>query len=368
MSCNNCFNGCTEVVSDKCVKYTGIDIPSLGISKNDPLLIVSGKITEQLLKLIDGTGVVPYINSNSLCNLVSSYLPSEGTVTIVNIIDAIFKSICSLQTQVTNVQNSVNVIEADYVITGLPGVSVDSKTHTILQATINKLNDLNVTYSAFVINVNNNFVKVADIDNYIETYLTSIGTTSLVKAKMIPYVAMEYYGPLTNFDVTGAGTGDWIDVYLCNGNNGTPDKRGRVAVGTTTGMGGGAFPAQTDPSLSGNPTYTLNSTEGSNQVTLNTTQIPSHNHTASATSLVIDNGHTHDWGFGAETDDSNSGGSFKEFTQKPGTNGDLPLSPIQNATTGISVNTNVVVNSNGGGLPHTNIQPSLACHYIIHLP
>lgn len=31
MSCTNCFNGCTEITSDKCVRYTGTNIPELGI-------------------------------------------------------------------------------------------------------------------------------------------------------------------------------------------------------------------------------------------------------------------------------------------------------------------------------------------------
>ena len=40
MSCSNCFNGCAEITSDKCVKYTGADIPALGISYGDTLLHV----------------------------------------------------------------------------------------------------------------------------------------------------------------------------------------------------------------------------------------------------------------------------------------------------------------------------------------
>ena len=35
--CQNCYNGCTEIVSDKCVKYTGPNLPCTGINKNDAL-------------------------------------------------------------------------------------------------------------------------------------------------------------------------------------------------------------------------------------------------------------------------------------------------------------------------------------------
>ena len=37
MSCSNCFNGCTEIISDQCVRYTGFNIPALGISNGDTL-------------------------------------------------------------------------------------------------------------------------------------------------------------------------------------------------------------------------------------------------------------------------------------------------------------------------------------------
>jgi len=40
MSCQNCFNGCVEITSDKCVRYKGEDFPILGISTGDTLLSV----------------------------------------------------------------------------------------------------------------------------------------------------------------------------------------------------------------------------------------------------------------------------------------------------------------------------------------
>ncbi len=49
--CNNCFNNCVEIVSDKCVKYTGEDIPLLGIEKGDTLAQVIERIAEFLSNL-----------------------------------------------------------------------------------------------------------------------------------------------------------------------------------------------------------------------------------------------------------------------------------------------------------------------------
>ena len=44
-NCSNCYNGCTEIVSDRCVKYTGINIPALGIQNGDTLSAVEESIT-----------------------------------------------------------------------------------------------------------------------------------------------------------------------------------------------------------------------------------------------------------------------------------------------------------------------------------
>lgn len=49
MGCPNCSNGCVETTSDKCVKYTGLDVPELGIYKGDSLLTVIEKITSNLV-------------------------------------------------------------------------------------------------------------------------------------------------------------------------------------------------------------------------------------------------------------------------------------------------------------------------------
>ena len=54
MACNNCFNGCAEIVSDKCVRYTGADIPTLGISKGDTLASVEAALATFIQNIITG--------------------------------------------------------------------------------------------------------------------------------------------------------------------------------------------------------------------------------------------------------------------------------------------------------------------------
>jgi hypothetical protein len=44
MPCSNCYNGCTEIVSDKCVKYTGLDVPALGIQNGDSLNFIEASL------------------------------------------------------------------------------------------------------------------------------------------------------------------------------------------------------------------------------------------------------------------------------------------------------------------------------------
>lgn len=196
---------------------------------------------------------------------------------------------------------------------------------------------------------------------------------------MVPFTAVEYYGPLNGypgasdgFGGTGIGFGAWEKVYLCNGLNGTPDKRGRVPVGVTNGMGGGAFSAAVDPAIAGNPTYTIGSTAGSNTVTLTSAQIPSHTHPA--TVAITDPGHRHDiWGItGGDNDDMSNTVRFAggdKLQSEPAfffTN----TQACQPATTGLDgTNVAVTVNNNtGGGNAHANNQPALACYYIMYIP
>ena len=49
MSCQNCYNGCADIISDKCTKYTGNNVPELGIENGDSLFSVQQSIFSFLL-------------------------------------------------------------------------------------------------------------------------------------------------------------------------------------------------------------------------------------------------------------------------------------------------------------------------------
>jgi len=354
MSCSNCFNGCSDITSDKCVKYTGVDVPSLGISKGDTLASVENAITTYLITALDGTGIVPYIDPGSLCSLISGYLPGSGTITLIDVIDALIKSLCDLQTQITSISDNITTLNADYSISCLSGVTNSSDTHEVLQAVIDKICTLETGLADVVLDVDTNYVKVSEVDTYISNYITTSGASTLISSKMIPYVAVEYYGPLTNFDVTGAGTGDWDKIYLCNGNNGTPDKRGRTTVGAITGMGGGTLDTAVDSAYSGNPLYALGTKAGANTITLTEQQIPNHTHTASTNTTGA---HTHTiTGYIQSGSNDGSRGEVAGYFDTKTT-----------SSAGDHSHT-VTVDSTGGGQSHSNIQPSIAAYYIIYIP
>lgn len=371
-TCSDCFNNCDHITSDQCVRYTGLDIPLLEIKNGDSLSYVENAIIEFLTSTLDGTGIKPDIDPTIICDLVKNNLPTCGDITIVDVVTALIKSTCDLQEQIDNVNETLTTLNADYTIGCLTGVITSSGTHAILQAVITQLCTTVSNLSTLSLDVLHHYVRTSDMDTIIQDYLDSIGSSTLMKNKMIPYVAVEYYGPLTDFDITGAGTGNWINIYLCNGNHSTPDKRGRIPVGTTTGMGGAGFNPAVDPGISGNPSYYLYSTQGANNVTLSASQMPGHTHvvaltdpshkhyefnsTASATGEVSVTSVT----YPNYRHDVETGLSYRVT----GTSTVSTLGPTSPSSTGITV----VNASTGGNLSHPNIPPVLACHYIIYLP
>jgi microcystin-dependent protein len=366
-NCSNCYNGCTEIVSDKCVKYTGPNITELGITTGDTLLSVEQAIINYLVPVLTGAGISPVISNSILCQTVSKYLPNCSTCngfTLNQILTATISAICDLQEQVTAIDATLDILNANYDISCLTGVTSSSDTHAVVQATITALCTLRDEFDQLVIDLPFTYVSINNINEYIEEYIEQNNSLSLFKNRMVPYTAVPYYGTLSNFDGTGAGLGNWVNVYLCNGQNFTPDLRGRTLVGSTSMLGGPLNPA-VDPAISGNPAYTFSgtvapltpSTTGANQVTLLETQIPSHTHTITSTATVNDPGHFHN------IQGQASGQGFPKMDNGQGTTGNTTVN-----TTGISVNVSSSASYTGGSLPHANVQPSATCYYIMYIP
>jgi microcystin-dependent protein len=385
MSCNNCFNGCAETISDQCVKYTGIDIPALGISTGDNLLAVENAITTFLVPAINGTGIKPIIDPNIICDIVKGYLPACTTCTgftLNEVLTAIVKTVCDLQEQIDVIDVTLATLNADYTIGCLTGVTASSDTHAIVQAVITNLCSLNSAFSLLVSQLAATNVTIFNLPGLIATYLDSINFLELAKDRMIPYAPIPYFGLLSNYPNTGdnlvggVGIGYWDKVYLCNGDNGTPDLRGWTLVGVTTGMGGSTtMPTTVNPSTIGNFDYSVGLTNGTNTVQLTTGELPLHGHPGSSVA-IIETPHTHLY-----TDDQNAAGKYPsvspgfpvvqtEYTQTSNASGtgDGGGKVYKTSSTSTGITAVPTINPYGGGTAHANVQPSRGCYYIMYKP
>jgi microcystin-dependent protein len=374
-NCNNCYGGCTEIVSDRCVKYTGIDVPVLGIQTGDSLSFVEQALITFLVSTLDGTGIKIDLGDLDVCVLVQKYLPTCGDLSIVDISKALIQAACDLQEQVDVIVAELAVLNADYTIGCLTGVTASSDTHAIVQATINTLCQLKVDFDLLLTNLPTTYVAIDQLYDLIAAYLNEVGYLTKYYNRMVPYTVVEYYGTISgNFDSTGKGldSGPFEKIYLCNGGNpGVPDKRGVVGVGATDGtFGGPIMPPRTIPG-GGNPIYYFNVANGNNTTTLQIGQIPGHTHVATVT--IVDPGHKHIEGWAGAT----SGASFTVAppvlvpsainTQTSSTTSNHAYTSTE--FTGLNGENVTVSNSIiGGNEYHTNVQPALPCYYIIYIP
>lgn len=384
MSCSNCYNGCTEIVSDKCVRYTGLSVPVLGIQTGDSLSFVEQALIEFLTSTLDGTGIVITLPEGTYCEVVTKYLPTCGDITAVALFEAIVKAACDLQTQVDVIVADLAILNADYSVGCLTGVTASSDTHAIVQAVITKLCQIDVSLTALALDVDTNYVKLADLNSLIQAYINSTTASTQYYTRMVPFTVVEYYGSLDNFTDGGKGVAalGFDQIFLCNGNNGTPDKRGRVPVGAISGVPGSTLPPSVNPSSDPlfNPNYALGGVYGANSIILDGTQIPAHTHTAN--SPVTDPGHDH-FIVRAQTvtgDSSNSinglpnGTIAGRWSTDNNDEYDLQgnaLAPANAGRTSITATGITVTTTNssfGGGLAHSNAQPAIACYYIMYIP
>lgn len=114
-----------------------------------------------------------------------------------------------------------------------------------------------------------------------------------------------------NFDVTGLGIGERVGWAICNGNNGTRDRGGRVGVGYN------------------NVYSTMGATGGASTHTLTINEIPTHSH-----QIYVNSG---------------SGGA------------------INGAEDAVSSGSQIPTSTAGGGQAHNNMQPYVVTLYIMKL-
>lgn len=370
-NCSDCYSGCSEIVSDRCVKYTGVDVPALGIQKGDSLSYVEQALITFLTATLDGTGIAIEIDEDLYCELVTQYLQECETVTALDLFKALVQAACNIQGQIDTINATLTTLNADYDVDCLDDVTNSSDTHAVVQAIINKLCEINTSLTALALDVDTNYVKLSELNSLIQAYIDSTATGTRYSSRMVPYTPIPYIGPLSNFDVTGAGIvgTEWEDIYLCNGLNSTPDLRGRTIVGAIVGVPGGSLDSSVDPGTSAfNPNYALGTTAGENSITLSTAQIPSHSHS------VDDPEHTHVL---AKNETSNLGmlsgtnnvaakgnpAAGTDWRYELQNSSDVPdVGEVGSSATGITID------NTGGGQAHANNQPAYAAYFIVYLP
>lgn len=346
MACPDCYKNCETTPSDKCVIYTGDDIPLLGICNGDALFEVDQIILNKLLSALDGTGIYPKDVTLSNCPHLKNQMIGEDE-NLNNLLQLLIDNQCSLKEAIDELSPSPSLFNT-LCLTGLPE---NATSDDILQATVTLLCSIKTTVDA----IPATYVKNSDLETLVNQIITGNNTTTVYKNRLIPYTAFPYFGSLSNFDNTGKGivSAGFDKVYLCNGLNGTPDLRGRTLVGAVSNVPGATLDSAVNPTnplnvLSVN--YMLNEKFGENFHSLAGDENGQHIHG------VVDPGHVHRLSGGNKRENDGGGKpSAQDGSYENAGNTDL-------AKTGISLE------SSGKGNPHENRQPSLACYFIIHLP
>ena len=318
--------------------------------------------------MVDGSGIFPDFDiRNTACPPVSTYLPLEGDISLNDVLIALLRGCCDIESLASAMLNFVDGLEAEYDIadclTALsPDLTTLSGTHAILQAVVYQVCQTVLDVSALQSSLSG-YVLISDLNAFIDDYMATYTNTKMYN-KMIPYVAMPYFGDISGkFDTNGVGYGDWEQVYLCNGYNGiTPDFRGFSPVGAITGMGGGSL----NPIVTG-LTYSPGDAKGEAAVKLTIPTMPAHTHDAVST----DSGHTH-----LTVRD----GTATEYA--PITNTEpVKVDSSQNytlhgtdapANAGLTsvgqANISTTISSKGGDGSHNNIPPVRASYFIMYCP
>lgn len=369
-TCKDCFNGCLDRVPDNCVVYTGPDVIQLEITNGNSLAVVEEKLIQYLLSTLSGQGIALDLENTTICKAVKKNLPTSTTISLPDIIVALINTLCEYEAKISILEASAASLAASYDVKCLTTVTNGSNTHLQVQALIDSLCALKTYVNSVVTDLQNNYVTSSNINSYITNYNQVVVNTSLVSARMVPYTAIPYFRSSASiapdFDSSGAGLLLWTKVYLCNGENGTPDLRGVTLIGATTGMmGQKPFATSVDIANPSNPNYNLRTRIGQNTVTLQKPQMPVHNHVISTHVLVAPhahNGRVHVRNHTFSDDPTNA--------TTLDVDGNDPLPDINVIIDPVTVEVGVTADAQdeGGGLAHANTQPGIGCYYIMYIP
>lgn len=358
MPCVDCLQNCgNRATSDQCVEYTGDDIEFLGICSGDQISKLEAAIVTALQSALDGTGVsIGTINLNTCPWLANQFVGQSPT--LANFLQLFANANCSLYAMIQQINQNTGG-STSFTTSCLGTLPLNPTPNQVLAAlTADYCNVVKPQLAA----IPTTYVQKSDLSNQVQQILTTLGllggnTTSTAYNQYIPiYGIIPYFGPLSNFDNTGAGlaSAGLSGLYLCNGLNNTPDFRGRNLIGAINSVPGGSLNSAVDPSKAYNPNtnFSVGDVAGEFYHTLITAEMPSHNHT------ISDPGHSHTI---SQYVDAHSSVGGPQVLSPQNQNHGSATSSTNSAPTGIGIN------STGGGSFHNNIQPSVAVLWIMRL-
>jgi microcystin-dependent protein len=176
----------------------------------------------------------------------------------------------------------------------------------------------------------------------------------------------------TYFDATGLGVTNNIFTgwAICNGQNTTPDMRGRMIIGTVNNIQGTSpLGVDVDPLTPGVTNFSFGDIGGKQKVALAISEMPSHDHGGATgndgghTHNLTDPGHTHNM-----LGQNGIGGLARVRTGNGNTS---PSVTTDSATTGISIDSVAdhahSINGQGGGDKHENLPTYISLVWIMRI-
>jgi hypothetical protein len=369
-------NNCVDPVSSECVIWQGDNIPSLGITKGQSLSVIQVAVANRVIELADEIDVTTV----SLCGDFISAMSNKDK-TIANLLQVMLDNQCELKDVVDSIPTGENnSIVLDYKCLDTvvdPCNPTTFNLQSILQILINNFCSLKATVTTLSTSV------TTTINNTISESVTSMLQTCqdnrivsnnlpgdqrrlTFRGFIPPFCPIPYVGQLDNFDGSGKGldNGPMCGWYLCNGNNGTPDLRGRTLVGAVQGSGGGTLSPDVDPALPQNngANYVKGDVGGKVRVKLTGNESGSKAHTHN----LNDPGHTHVIGNNIKKTyftDNNGGNQIWPLETHSVYREDTPKNFItQNSTTGITISASP---GEDAVSHHENRMPYYVTYYIM---
>lgn len=353
MPCIDCLDNCAEPVSDECVKYTGDDIPCLGICKGDTLYKFEVAIAEKICQYATGEGI-DLSSLDLTCSFLKDIIgPSDQT--LLTILDTLIKGECTLRELIQGLDDDINT-PYSFNTACLSGLGANPTRDDILNAALVKLCSVDSRVTA----IENNYVKDSELCAKVTACLAGGSGSVQENTKMSKFIAYPYHGPLSVFDASGIGLSafGYDKVYICNGqivgSFTTPDYRGRSPLGANVNIPGGSLDSAVNPSLPANAAYgvTVGIKKGAYTDTLTTDTMPAHTHG------INDPGHKHQLTYHRDDPQGNSNEAIKADVNNNSVN------PVET----LEVLTGITLGSAGNSQPHNNTHPVVGACFIMYIP